>query len=327
MTAPDEICDSSVGTVVAGNPCHLSPPGDTLGFEDWRYVINFRPPSGVTSTLKTRFHSGPMPLTPEIIYHQIELGTGDINLDFYPVYIQTLPNDAGGNQMSANGTLDYIRTHMGDFMDNSSSGHNPLAGSGANVYLKPYADQDVTQWASSSPLGTVMHFGIGGANWEVTVKENLSVVAAEMAADHWIFTTIWTPKDLGHPVSGNRQFGMATRRVGDTYSQQYGLVFGDPVTTDTLYFYTRGADRCTTIGDWALHTTVFMGGHMCWLGLQRRVRNWIVANGGQASFPNAAPQPANPYVPTDPTTDTVNCISGRNDWGSISKAYWDSPSP
>jgi hypothetical protein len=320
MTAPDEICDSSVGTVVAGNPCHLSPPGDTLGFEDWRYVINFRPPDAVKRSLAQRFYTPAASSGPAYpVYHQIELGVGDINLDFYPVYIQTLPNDAGGNQMTANGALDYIRTHMGDFMDNSSTG--------ANVYLKPYADQDVTQWASSAPLGTVMHFGIGGANWEVTVQENLSVVAAEMAADHWIFTTIWTPKDLGHPVSGNRQFGMATRRVGDTYSPQYGLVFGDKVTTDTLYFYTRGADRCTTTADWALHSTIFMGGHQCWLGLQRRVRNWIVANGGQASFPNAAPQPANPYAPTDPTTDTVNSISGRNDWVSISKAYWDSPSP
>jgi hypothetical protein len=78
--------------------------------------------------------------------------------------------------------------------------------------------------------------------------------------------------------------------------------FSDPVTVDTPYFYTRGADRCTTVFDAALATTVFLGGHNCWLGLCKNIHAWIEANGGKASLPG--------------------CISDRHDWYDISKAYY-----
>jgi hypothetical protein len=299
MTAPSEICQSAGGTIVAGNPCHLSPAAVTDGFGDWQYVLNVRPSDAIKLSLAQRFYTTAASSGPAFpVYHQIELATGDINLDFYVVYIHSLPT-IGGNQVSANGLLDYVRTHLGDFMDHSSSG--------ANVWFRNYEERDRLQWTSSDPLGTVMHFSINGDNWEASVVENLSVVATEMASDHWIFSTIWTPKDLGHPVSGNRQFGMAIRRPADTYAPPYSLVFGDPVTTDTLYFYTRGADRCTTIADAALAGVVFNGGHMCWLGLTQKVQQFVKDNGGDASFQGA--------------------ISDRHDWGAISATYWKSPAP
>jgi hypothetical protein len=103
-------------------------------------------------------------------------------------------------------------------------------------------------------------------------------------------------------VSGHRQFGIATRHPADQFDAPYAQVFSDPVTVDTPYFYTRGADRCTTIVDAALATTVFLGGHNCWLGLCQNIHAWIEANGGKASIPG--------------------CITNRHDWDEIAKAYY-----
>jgi hypothetical protein len=300
MAAPDVICQSDSGTITT-QACHLSPAAPGSDYNDWERLINFRPPDAVKSSLISRFHTGIA--SSAVVYHQIENGYGQINLDYYVVRIDDMPT-FDGDVMTKTSLLKHIRTFIGDFMDNSKSG--------ANVFLKPYEQQDVTQWMSNAPLGTVMHFGIGGANWEGLPDnpENLSVVAAEIADDHWIFSTIWTPKDLGHPVSGNREFGIRTRSPADTFPPSYGCMFDCPVSTDTLYFYTRGADRCTTLGDSTLSATVFDGGDKCWQGLQDKVQSFISTHGGASEMQRG-----------------VSHVSERHDWDAIRQAHWKSPSP
>ena len=89
-----------------------------------------------------------------------------------------------------------------------------------------------------------------------------AVVLSEVSTDHWIFSTIWTPEDGGHPVSGNREFGFA------------------PSSAEEVIFYTRGADRTTSVADSLGEATVFGAAHQLWLSFQRRLAAYVNSNGG-----------------------------------------------
>jgi len=110
-----------------------------------------------------------------------------------------------------------------------------------------------------------------------------SVVLAEAAPDHWLFSTLWTPDDGGHPVSGNRQFGFVPASAGE------------------FIFYTRGADRTTSQLDNALAATVFGAAHRLWLSFQRRLAAFVNSNGGSAGI----------EVP----------VSNRYDWPTVQGTY------
>jgi hypothetical protein len=288
MTAPSVICQSANGTIVPGADCGLSPQAADKGFADWQDLMKFRPSDAIETVLESRFQTAGLPTS---IYHDIRKGWGPVNLDFYPVYIHDLPT-VDGAKLSATELLSYLRKNAYRFM-----AHDQLS-------FDSYEQADWDRWQTDDPLGAVMHFHIGtkGATIDFTNNpDNMAVVAAESTQDHWIFSTIWSPSDLGHPVSGNRQFGIATRRPSDQFAEPYSLVFSDPVAADTLYFYTRGVDRCTTALDLTLSNTVFSGGHACWVGLCSNVQDWINANGGNASIPGL--------------------ISDRHDWDQIRKFY------
>ena len=292
MAAPSEICQSSGGTIVPGNPCHLSPAAAGLPLVDWQYLINFRPPASVKSAVHQRFHQEAHD-TPD--YHPIEFGSGPINLDFYLVYIHQMPI-IDGARLTSSDLITYFKKNLTSFMDTSK------------VTFGSYETEDYVKWQSDDSLGSVMHFHIGaqGESWlPFANPENLSVVASEIASDHWIFSPLWTPNDQNHCVSGNRQFGIGTRRVSDTYSPPHDIVFGDPPAADIPYVYMRGADRCTTPADWIMSNSIFAGGNDCWTGACNKLQQWVDNNGGRASIPG--------------------CISKRYDWDTIKAAYWQNP--
>jgi hypothetical protein len=338
MVAPAAICQSADGTIVPGSECGLSPKAVDAGFNDWKYLINFKPSDTLVSELRGRLHkvdvnvpvvptpvSMPVPVTPmSPVWHDVRDGRGPINLDFYPVYIHDTPT-IDGVKLDVAGVFDYLRKHICEFMtlDGVKSGGPstepsllgqmfPGAPVGKPAYLEvdglsldAYEQQDADRWITNSPEGSVLHFHVGTLGASLVVPrnpDNLAVCNTEfVASDHWIFTTIWTPRDLGHAVSGHRQFGVATRHPADQLDAPYAAVFSDPVTVDTPYIYTRGADRCTTVLDSVLGTTVFLGGHNCWLGFCKNIFTWIEANGGKASIPG--------------------CLSDRHDWEEIKKYY------
>lgn len=294
MTAPSVICQTSGGTITPGNPCHLSPAASGLLLGDWRYLINFQPPADVVTHLQTRFSDGD---DNGDCYHHIEKAHGDINLDFYAVYIHRLPV-IDGVQVTNAELLRYLRVHLDNFMNHSE------------VWFSNYELEDLAKWESDAPLGAVMSFQMGGGGrlWDPEMNpDNASVVASEVTSDHWIFTPLWTPNDENHPVSGNRQFGLAVRKPQDSYPRPYDSAFADVVTCDTLYFYARGADRCTGVLDRLVSGTVFAGGDSCWVGAFAKLRAWIEANGGSASVPGR--------------------FSERYDWDTIKTAYWTGSGP
>ena len=70
-----------------------------------------------------------------------------------------------------------------------------------------------------------------------------SVVTSSYGSNQWTFTTVWTPADFYHPVSGHRTFGVVDN--GNGYAT----------------FYTRGVDRISTrlntFGDWTGAIDIF----------------------------------------------------------------------
>jgi hypothetical protein len=295
MGDPSVVCQSLGGTAGGDKSCVLSPPDEKAKLKDWEDLLNFRPRE-VKDALRKRFNGQYDP-----IYHPIEAGYGALNLDFYAVQITKLPSIAG-SELSQEQLVRYIRWNLGAMIDPSIA------------RFTSYDSVDDQVWGSmDSALGAVMHFEIqtgvmGGTDFA-------GVVAAEYATDHWIFSTLPTPRDDKHPVSGNRKFGCAVLRAGQTLSDVYQKagVSIDNKNGDALYFYTRGADRCTRAIDYAASATgdaVFAGGHACWLSLQQRVMAWIIKQGGQAIV--------------------AGNVSERWDWGAIRAgglgSLWHDPS-
>ena len=249
------------------------PPRPAL--QEWAELISFRPPVPMQLGLNARFQVFGVPAR---VIHAIESAVGPINLDYYPVRVEALPTN-GSATMTAAELLETIRRNINMFVDGSPNGCN----------FDPYDPAiDTPAW-----LPPFLSTGLPGAVISIDMFQQVaglavnvddgSVVAAEISTDHWIFSTLWTPNDGGHPVSGNRRFGFEPRNAGE------------------FIFYTRGADRTTTTVDNALAATVFGAAHRLWLSFQRRVAAFVNNNGGRAHIEDA--------------------ISNRYDWGTVQASY------
>lgn len=214
---------------------------------EWEPLISFRPPTAIQTAVNGKGLNWHV--------HRIEDAYGDINLDYYPVSISAMPV-VGGRTLSAEELLSYTRLNINSFVDTRISEFSPYDGAEAAV------------WNSGSPLGSVVHIDMKAFGGWVNPDDG-SVVVAEHAADHWIFSTIWTVMDMAHPVSGNRQFGY-------TAAEGAGFVF-----------YTRGADRTTGVLDLAAMSVVYSSAHNLWLSFQSGVAAFVNGNGGSATVGSA----------------------------------------
>ncbi len=86
------------------------------------------------------------------------------------------------------------------------------------------------------------------------------------------FSTMTSPLDFNHPVSGNREFG----------------VYPDPQNPGTYTFYTMGVDR---VSDWQFgfidyvtNGITFRGADQLWSAMQSNMINYINTHGGHAEF-------------------------------------------
>jgi hypothetical protein len=129
--------------------------------------------------------------------------------------------------------------------------------------LEPFSKADGRAWNNQgvAPLGCVMQFRI--FCWD---PERLAVVAVtQTSAERWIFTAMTNNCVYGgvHLLSGNREFSVQTLRDGMTRIDA------------------RGANRvtaCAILGEAA----VLDFEDRVWLGWQRRVHDFVNANGGKA---------------------------------------------
>lgn len=204
---------------------------------DWARLISFRPPHAVQRTLG-----------PTRRVHRIEDGSGDINLDYYPVLVSRMPTSGPSTPEAL---LEAVRRDLNRFLDTTIA------------EFAPYDATEAAKWLSPRPLTSVLHIDMkvwGGFN-----IDDGSVLCSEAAADHWIFSTIWTPADAGHPVSGNREFGFLRSANGIT-------------------FYTRGADRLTSLMDRVAGDAPFDAAHALWSSFQSRLFAHVVAHGGMGAI-------------------------------------------
>ena len=153
--------------------------------------------------------------------------------------------------------LEQVRTHLNDFLDTRNS-----------EFIAYAVGDDDVKWTSSSPVGTVFKIDIIG-------PDNAAVVASLVEERRWRFTTINTPWSGDHPVSGHREFGVRSDDDG------------------AVVVYTRGADRATDgIGE----SIAFAGAHQLWRSFQTKLSDWVNANGGSASAPQAFSERFHPKV-------------------------------
>ena len=183
---------------------------------------------------------------------RISDAVGALNLDRYEVRISSVPSGH-----TAESLLEYVRTHLNDFLDTGNSEFIPYT----------VGDDDV-KWTSSSPVGAVFKIDIIG-------PDNAAVVASLVEPRRWRFTTIHTEWSGDHPVSGHREFGVRTDADG------------------TVVAYTRGADRAT---DGLGEGIAFFGADRLWKSFQAKLVDWVNSNGGSASAPTPFSQRFHPRV-------------------------------
>ncbi|WP_133241170.1 papain-like cysteine protease family protein [Nocardioides gansuensis] len=231
-----------------------APPPPALN--PWVPLMRLTPSSSLVSRL-TKF-------TPDGSVHRIHDAYGAVNLDWYPVQVSLPPS------MSATQLLDRWRRDFNSTIDQRMA------------FFEPYDEEEAGLWSSGSPAGAVIHIDMrSGAEW--ANPDDGSVLTSEATGDHWTFSTIWTPLDMGHPVSGNRWFGYVANEDG------------------TFTFGTRGADRTTGAMDYGLSDIVFTAAHSLWLTLLQGLANYVIALGGTATIGQAT--------------------SARYDWDQVVSTY------
>jgi hypothetical protein len=306
MSESTEVCSNQEGVITPGNPCHISQDDVDTGLADWKFLLNFRPPSSVQDAVRARFTLVREP------YQRIEDGCGPVNLDFYPVIIAKLPFnltesgelDDAGPPMTPAEFLRYVRVHIHDFIDPKVTNFQPYDLTMDTVsWVLPFED------GLSRQMPTVFTIGMGNvhAGFFDHEEDRGSVVCSKRTPDatyvdavHWIFSTLETLHDGEHPVSGNRQFGLGLLKkdqieqdsFGEWRSHQFSSAYDGifdqigPVD-DLVYFYTRGADRTSNLFHSQLADQVFAGAKACWQSLQHHIRDFVLARGGVASIPGS----------------------------------------
>ncbi|QJB33702.1 hypothetical protein HF329_21240 [Chitinophaga oryzae] len=178
-----------------------------------------------------------------------------VNMDFFAVTIKQLPN-LKGTPATPEQFLNYFRTHINDFS----------GGTKFNPYDNLRNINDTELWNSSDPTGAMVHIFIPGP---AGLWDNGTVITAESQPDHWIFSTVKSPMDGEHPVSGNRRFGI--------YKQQNG----------TYLIYVKGVDRITDRLTNLLQKTTGLplnSADALWEGFQKKVNEFINTNGGSSEI-------------------------------------------
>jgi hypothetical protein len=234
----------------------------------WKDLCSFRPPVALQDDLFKRFDVVYWALRktdPDAdptwgYYHAIEDAAGDnLNLDRYQIWVERLPNHPVTKAaFTPESLLTYFRTNINSFLDTSVSAFYPYA-----PHREPPGTVDETKWLSSSPLGAVMTIEIditGGT-------EFASVVCTLIEPRRWIFSTMKTPGDFNHPVSGNREFGFYRGR----YKGKDGWAF-----------QTRGADRVTP--SLIPEGPTFEGADRLWRSLQAKFKEFVDREGGVAEI-------------------------------------------
>ena len=153
----------------------------------WKDVANYQIPQSVKDRVnQVNSHTG---WFDSASLQSIYTGGGpSLNMDLFPVKINTLPNKPGTNiKFTPTEFFEYFRKNINSF----------VYGSSFIPYVNPdYGINDAILWNSSNPLGAFVH---------ITIPLNSgTVITSGYNSQAWIFTTVDVPWDDQHHFSGNR---------------------------------------------------------------------------------------------------------------------------
>lgn len=253
----------------------------------WQELAEHVPPQSVIDKLNNLDENYLSILSGDWDIQYIEDASSPIvNMDYFPVTISTLPKDpATGLRFTPEGFFNHVRKNLDTFFEGNST------------EFGPYNSTEATIWNSSTYLGAIMRFDILIKNdlGIVVGQQDGSVICSYQNGNVWRFTTIESPQDWSHPVSGTREFGLITNSDG------------------SYIFYTRGVDRVAEsidefLGSLPTMTSAFEGGDALWSQLQTNLEAFInnPASGGVAQ--------------------KIDSITWRPDWEKV-KAVWKGERP
>jgi RHS repeat-associated protein len=227
-------------------------------YSSWRQLADMNYDESVYSQLEDRTDSLHSMIRQDVGFYSkpkvqsINEAVGTfVNLDYFSINIEVMPEIPGYEKNTPENLLNYIRLNINDFLDGKN--------------FTPFMDEDAKRWQSDDYKNSIIHIDMGANS--INPFSNLddgSVIVSAKSNRYWVFTTIQIVGDWQHPVSGNRKFGIEESASG-------------------YVFYTRGADRTTGILDNNLAPTVFSKGEDLWNELMKNLVTFINTNGGKAS--------------------------------------------
>ncbi|MFA0961335.1 hypothetical protein AB9P05_05990 [Roseivirga sp. BDSF3-8] len=218
--------------------------------EEWIEVAQYTPPAAVVDKL-VELSNNDWNFTPYEIQNLKDAYGPVVNLDYFPVKIKQFPiNPQTEAPYTPEAFLNYIRKNLNDFFE------------GDKTSFGPYNEYEDSIWQTNFYVGAVMRFEIFPEVFGQSISQDGSVVCSYQNIDKWRFTTIRTPEDKDHPVSGTRQFGIIKNEDG-TYS-----------------LYTRGVDRVTNgieeyLGNLPIATSAFEGADHLWSTFQKNIAEFV----------------------------------------------------
>ncbi|MGG7552409.1 hypothetical protein ACQ7CX_17510 [Chryseobacterium arthrosphaerae] len=229
--------------------------------DDWKPIADHLIPQSVKDKLKninTKTHW----YQDDLIIQNLDNAKGkSLNMDLFSVKISNLPNKPGTTQkFTAKEFFDYFRLHLNDFAEKFT----PVVDTDLGV-------NDTALWNSTNPLNALISIYIP----VIVGHNNGTVICSGVTTNTWVFTTITSPWDSEHPVSGNRFFSY----------------YMDP-NDNTMYLYTRGLDRVNMSifnGFSPDKNPAFNGADELWKGMQIKIKNFVKDNGGGESGATVMP--------------------------------------
>ena len=255
----------------------FSPTSPQAGLPDlsaWGKLMSFRP----TLTLQEKVWQLNLRHPGKWFFYPLESGWGPINVDLYAVQIEQLPRSLPGDGAGTSRTVTL--GELCQFVRRNLLNDNVVVDSQFGSF-QPYEPEDRRAWGgtASEALGALI---------SIAIPIYQSAVITTLSEDMlWSFTTLHSPSEGSHHLSGNRQFGV--------------------VQTDDnrTLVYTMGAERCNNyryVQDPTLQEDVWYRADRLWRSFQGKIEAIVSTHGGKATV--LAP------------------FSRRYDWPHVMSAYF-----
>lgn len=234
--------------------------------KEWKNLMGFRPGSGVSSKIQR------LNLTLPSGWDVQDISRADgniVNMDYFPVRIDRMPK-VNEKEMSPLAFFEHVRKNLDDFIDpNTGVKFRPID----TVRVGDKLKGETELWNSNNPYLAVLSIKIPLMG---PYFNDGSVICSNYDAyegygseeSEWIFTTLQSPVDGSHPVSGNREFGYVKNSDG------------------SYTFYTRAVDRVKL--DWItdagslLFGIAFSASDRLWSSFQKGIEDFVKTHSGEA---------------------------------------------